>query len=143
VIAPEVPAGRPVGQTIFDHQTHRPLDDTMGGVTTGRGPLSEIEVAVLPARRAVVRRVGHQQVDWTWTAGRDIAKIVYGALPGCVARGPMATAWAGGVVMVPAVRHQLRPWEVLDVANALRRVWHIFTRSEQRVLPCARASGDR
>jgi len=133
VITPEVPAGRPVGQAIFDHQTYRYRHDTMGGVTTGRGHISQIDVAGLPARRAGVRRGGPQQVDRT--AGGDVAKIVEGALPGFVARGTMATAWAGGGVMVPAVHHQLRPWEVLEVDHTLRRVWHIVTRAEHRGLP--------
>jgi len=133
VIAPQVPAGGPVGQAVFSHQAHRQRRDPMGLVTTGRGHIAQIDVEVLPALRAVVRRVGHQKVNRT--PGGQIAKVVYGALPRCVARGKMVTAWAGGVVVVTAVRHQLRPWEVLDVDNALRRVWHVFTRSEHGVLP--------
>jgi hypothetical protein len=34
-----------------------------------------------------------------------------------------------------AVRHPVRHWEVLDVDKALRRVWHVCTRSEYGVLP--------
>ena len=105
----------------------------MGVVTTGRRYIAEIDVEVLPARRAVVRRVGHLKINRT--SGGQIAQVVQGALPTFVAIGQMVTAWAGGVLMVTAVCHQLRPWEILDVDNALRRVWHVFTWSEHGVLP--------
>jgi hypothetical protein len=69
------------------------------------------------------------------TSSRQIAKVVYGALPRLMAIGQRVTAWAGGMGVVTAVRHQVRPGEVLDVDHALSRVWHVFTRSEPRVLP--------
>ena len=37
--------------------------------------------------------------------------------------------------MVTAVRHLLRPWKIPNVDKALRRVWHVCTRSEHGVLP--------
>jgi len=63
VIAPQVPAGRAVGQAIFDHQTNRQLDDSMGVMTAARRHIAQIDVEVLAAPRAVVRRVGHQQIN--------------------------------------------------------------------------------
>jgi len=74
VIAPQVPAGGAVGQALFDHQAHRHLDHPMGGVTTGRRPIAAIEVEVLPALRAVMGRVGHQQINRT--SGGHIAQVV-------------------------------------------------------------------
>ena len=133
VITPQVPARGAVGQAIFDHQAHRHVDDPMGVVTAGRRHIAEIDVEVLPARRAVVRRVSHPKINRT--SGGQIAQVVQSPLSAFVAIGQMVTSWAGGVLMVTAVRHTLRSWEILDVDNALGRVWHVFTRSEHSVLP--------
>jgi hypothetical protein len=105
----------------------------MGVVTTGRRHLAESDGAVLTALRAVVRSVRHPKINWT--SGGPIAQVVPGALPALVTIGQMVTAWAGGGRMVTAVCHKLRPWEILDVDQAFRRVWHVFTRSEHGVLP--------
>jgi hypothetical protein len=74
VIAPQVPARGSGGQAIFDHQAHRHLDHPMGVVTTGRRHIAEIDIEVLAALRAVVRRVGHQKIKWT--SSGQIAKVV-------------------------------------------------------------------
>src|SRR2546430_17204944 len=81
----------------------------------------------------VVRRVGHQEVNRA--TGPYIAKVVQGALVGCVARGEMPTSGAGGLLIVTAIKSQLGCWEVLDVDNALGGVWHVFTRSKHGWLP--------
>jgi hypothetical protein len=54
---------------------------------------------------------------------------MYRALAGFVAIGQMRASGTGGVVMVPVVRHQERRGEILDVHNALCRIWYIVTRS--------------
>jgi hypothetical protein len=69
-----MPAGGAVGQAIFNHQAHRQLDHPMGVVTTGWRHIAEIDVEVLPALRAVVRRVGHQKINRA--ASGQIAKVV-------------------------------------------------------------------
>jgi hypothetical protein len=74
VITPQVPAGGAIGQAIFDHQAHRQLDHPMGVVTPGWRHIAEIDVEVLAALRAGVRRVGHQQINRT--SSGQIAKIV-------------------------------------------------------------------
>src|SRR5207245_1805845 len=81
----------------------------------------------------VVRRVGHQEVNRA--TGAYIAKVVQGALVGCVARCEMPTSGAGGLLIVTAIKSQLGCWEVLDVDNALGGVWHVFTRSKHGWLP--------
>ena len=65
----------------------------------------------------VVRRVGYQEIHWA--TGAYIAKVVQGALVGCVARGEMATSWAGGVLMVTAIQSQLWGWKVFDIDHTL------------------------
>jgi hypothetical protein len=104
----------------------------MGGGTAGRGHIRQIDMARLPAWRTRVRRGGHHEINRP--SGGDIAQGVSRALTGFVARGKTATSGAGGVVVVTAVRHALRLWEVLDVDKALRRVWHLCTRSKHGAL---------
>src|SRR5213083_2169810 len=91
--APEMPAGGPGGQAVFDHQAHRPLDDARRVRASRWGESAPGGAAVLPARRAVVVRLRHQQV--ARTPRGQIPTIVQGALPVCVARRRMATFWAG------------------------------------------------
>src|SRR2546427_7074936 len=81
----------------------------------------------------VVRRVGHQEVNRA--TGAYIAKVVQGALIGCVVRREMHTSGAGGLLIVTAIKSQLGCWEVLDVDNALGGVWYVFTRSKHGWLP--------
>ena len=81
----------------------------------------------------MVRRVGHQEINRT--SGGHIAQIMSRTLAGCVAIGSMTASGAGGVVVVPVVRHKGRRWEVVDVHNALCRVWDVFARSEHGLLP--------
>ena len=57
------------------------------------------------------------------------------ALATCVALGQVTASGAGTVIVVPVVRHTGRRWEVVDVHNALCRVWDVFTRSEHGLLP--------
>ena len=139
MVSPQVPTGRPVGHAVFDYQTHRPLHHTMGVMTAGWGHIGPSDVAMLLAWCTVVRGVCHQEVNRA--TGIDIAQVVQRTLPSGVARGEMGASWAGGVRMGTALRHQLRCWEVLDVDNALRRVWHVFTRSEHGVLPWEKRLG--
>jgi hypothetical protein len=102
-------------------------------MATGWSYIGQIDVAMLPAGGTVVRRVGHQEVNWA--TGAYIAKIVQGALVGGVARSEMATSRAGGLLVVTAIKPSLGCWEVLDVDKALGGVWHVFTRSEHGWLP--------
>ena len=64
-----------------------------------------------------------------------MAQIMSRTLAGFVAIGQVTASGAGGVVVVPVVRHKGRRWEVVDVNNALCRVWYVFTRSEHGLLP--------
>jgi hypothetical protein len=74
VVAPQMPTRGAVGHAIFDHQAHRHLDHPMGVVTTGRRHIAEIDIEVLVALRAVVRRVAHQKINRT--SSGQIAKGV-------------------------------------------------------------------
>jgi hypothetical protein len=97
-------------------------------MTAGWGHIGEVDVEILLALGTVVRGVRHQKVNRA-TSG-EIAEVVQRTLPGFVASGELVASWAGRVLLVPAVRHILRCWEVLDVDNPLCGVWHVYTRSE-------------
>src|SRR2546428_11422702 len=111
----------------------------MGQAAAGGRHSAEIAIAVLAALRAVVRRVAHQKINRT-SSGQS-ATVVEGALPGCVARGQRATSWAGRLRLVPAVRHGLRRWEVLNVRDTFGGVWDIRTRSEHGLRSFSRRLG--
>jgi len=133
VVAPQMPAGGAGRQAVFDHQASRHLDHTTRRMTAWQGSISQLDVNILLASRTRVRRGGHQEINWT--SGRQIAQIMERTLAGCVAGGQVTASGAGGVVVVPVVRHKGRRWEVVDVHNTLCRVWYVFTRSEHALLP--------
>ena len=133
MIVPQVPAGRPVGHVIFDHHTHGYVDHPPRVMTTGWGYIGQIDVEMLTTCATVVRRVGYQEIHWA--TGAYIAKVVQGALVGCVARGEMATSWAGGLLMITAIKAHLWDRQVCDIDKTLGGVWHVFTWSKHRWLP--------
>jgi len=134
-----MPARGAVGHAIFDHQTHRHVDDTMGVMTAGWSHIGEVDVEILRALCTVVRGVRHQEINRTTSV--DIAEVVQRTLPGFVAGGELVASWAGRVLLVTTVRHTLRCWEVLDVDNPLRWVWHVCTRSKHTWLPWGKRLG--
>src|SRR5512145_2491251 len=101
VIAPPMPAGRPVGHALFAHHTHGYVDHPLRVMTAGWGYIGQIDVAMLTTVGTGGRRVGHQEVNRA--TGAYIAQVVQEALVGFVARGEMATSWAGGLLMVTAI----------------------------------------
>src|SRR6266446_7859896 len=128
-----MPAGGAVRHAVFNHQAYRHLDHTPSRMTAWQGQIGQIDIKILLASRTIVRRVGHQEIHRT--SGGQIAQIMSRTLAGCVARGQVTASGAGGVVVVPVVRHKGRRWEGVDVHNALCRVWYVFARSEPRLLP--------
>jgi len=132
VIAPEVPTGGSVGQAIFDHHPHRQGKHAVRVMAPGGSEVGEIDVAILLARRARMRRVRHQEGNGA--TGGYIAEIVQGPLVGGGARGALATARAGRLLVVTMIQSPLRCWEVLDIDHPLGRVWHVFARSKHRWL---------
>jgi len=136
VVAPQMPTGGAVRQAVFDHQAYRHLDHTTSIMTAWQGSIRQIDVKKLLASRTIVRRVGHQEINGT--SGGQIAQIMSCTLAGFVARGLVTASGAGGVVVVPVVRHKGRRWEVVDVHNTLCRVWYVCTRSEHALLPSAK-----
>jgi hypothetical protein len=55
--------GRAIGQAIFDHQAHGHVDDSMSVMTAWRGQIGKVNVEVLATLRAIMRGVGHEQIN--------------------------------------------------------------------------------
>src|SRR5207248_7009872 len=51
VVTPQVPAGGPVGQAIFDHQPYRQINHTVGVLTAGWRQVREVGTKVLATLR--------------------------------------------------------------------------------------------
>src|SRR5205814_6330898 len=65
VVTPQVPAGGPVGQAIFDHQPYRQINHTVGVLTAGWRQGREVGTKVLATLRTGVLGIGHQQITRT------------------------------------------------------------------------------
>jgi hypothetical protein len=100
----------------------------MGVVTPWRGQIGEVDVEVLAALGAVMRRVRHQEINGATAI--QITQIVQGAVTPFVAISQMATPWAGRVLMVAIIGHELRRWKVVDIDDPFGGVWHILAGSE-------------
>jgi hypothetical protein len=54
VVAPEVPAGRTVGQAILDHEPHGEVYHVVGVLTAGWCQIGEVRAKVLATLRTVM-----------------------------------------------------------------------------------------
>src|SRR5712692_8664092 len=139
VVSPQVPAGWPVGQAVFDHQAHRHLDHTMRIMAAWQGQIGQIDVEVLMTFRTVVVRVRDQEVNRTTRV--QIPKVVQRTLPVFVAIRPMATFGAGLSLVVIAEQHDRGRREVLDVGDTFGGIWHILAWSKHPLLSWAEGLG--
>jgi hypothetical protein len=76
--------------------------------------------------------IRHQEVNRT--TGGYIAQIVQGALLAFVTRGELTAARTRRLFMVAMIKSQVRLREILDIDNALGRVWDVTTWSMHRWL---------
>src|SRR5438876_7364336 len=74
VVAPQVPTRWAVGQAVLDHEPHRQVHHAVGVLTTGWGEIGEVRVKVLTTLRAVVLRIGDDEIAWTPEV--EIAQVV-------------------------------------------------------------------
>jgi hypothetical protein len=65
VVAPEVPAGGPVGHAVLDHEPHGEVYHAVGVLTAGRGQIGEVRAEVLATLRTVMLCIGHKQIPRT------------------------------------------------------------------------------
>jgi len=74
VVTPQVPAGRTVGQAIFDDKSHRQIDHAMGVLTPRWRQIREVRIEVLLTFRTVMLRIGNHEI--TRTPEVEISQVV-------------------------------------------------------------------
>src|SRR5215210_5167986 len=77
VIAPQVPTGGLVGQTVLAHQAYRQLLDATGVKALGQGQIRQVDGEVAAAMAAVMFGVADNQIDRE--AGARVTQVVQGA----------------------------------------------------------------
>jgi hypothetical protein len=60
-----MPTGWSVGQAILNHEPHRQIDDAVGIMTARWRQIRQIEVEVLATLRAVMLRIGDDEIART------------------------------------------------------------------------------
>src|SRR5512138_3917617 len=74
VVSPQMPAGRPVGQAVLNHQPYRQIDHTMGVVPARRCQIGQVRIKVLATLGAVMLRIGDHKL--TRTRQGEVAQVV-------------------------------------------------------------------
>ena len=129
MIAPEAPTGGLVGQAIFGDQADGYGDDPLGGMAAGCGQVGGVGIEVLAALRAVVLRVGQDEI--ARPAGDEVAEVVECASEDPIAVGTMATTRARTSPEVAAPMTDLRLGQILDAGDPLGGVGQVFSGSWQ------------
>jgi hypothetical protein len=65
VVPPQMPAGRTVGQAIFDDKSHCQIDHAMGVLTPRWRQLREVRIEVLLTFRTVMLRIRDHEIPRT------------------------------------------------------------------------------
>src|SRR6266478_106536 len=133
MITPEMPTRWSVGQAIFRHHPHSQIDHPVGVVSARWSQIRQINVEVLFASVTVMRRVGHQEINWVTSA--HITQVMQRALSRFVPRGEMRAPGTRSLLLVAMIRHELGGGEVLDVGHPLGGVWYVSSRSVHNGLP--------
>src|SRR4029077_12716493 len=76
MVAPEMPTGRSIGQSILHHQPHGQTDDTVRIMTTRRSQIRNIGVERPAAFRADMLRV--HKMNISRSSGNKIAHVMQG-----------------------------------------------------------------
>lgn len=125
MVAPQVPTGGLVGQTVLGHQADSQLLDTASVQAFGQSQVGQIDAEVATAVAAPMLGGGNRQIDRTVRA--RVAQIVQGARGNSVATGAAPAAAATASRGVPAPAFDTRLGKVLDAGNALGDVGDVLT----------------
>src|SRR5262249_60902805 len=74
VVTPQVPAGGPVGQAVFDHQPYRQIHHAVRVLSAGWRQIREVRVKVLATLRTVMLRIRDDKIPRTPEV--EIAQVV-------------------------------------------------------------------
>ena len=112
MIAPQMPAGGPIGQAVFHHQPDGQRDDPMRVMAAGRRQLRLGGAEVFPADRAIVLRVSEMQI--ARSSRNQIANIVQDPGKHPIPPSRSTTLWAGQVRVIPILRDALGSRQIFD-----------------------------
>ena len=121
VVAPEVPAGGLVGQTIFGDQTDGPLLDAARVLAVGPSQVGEVAGEATATVEAAMAGERDHHLD-----GAGIAEIMEGSRAHRLATGTVATARAASGRPIVAAPFEARLGQVFDTSDALADIRNIF-----------------
>jgi hypothetical protein len=131
MVPPQVPRGRPIGQSVLDHQPHGQIHHRSGVLSPSSRQILGVRGEVNPARDAVVLRV--RQMD-VFGASLRSAQVVQRPLDHPISRSRVAALGARSAPIIP--RPPFDPWlrQVLDPLNPLRGIRDVLSGS-RHVIP--------
>src|SRR6266571_3898697 len=139
VVPPQMPAGGPVGQAIFDHQSYRQIHHAVGVVTARWRQIGEVRIEVLATLGAVMLRIGNHKI--TRTPHVEIALVVQRPMRLLVPIGRVTTARTRLPNVVATIRDDLGLRQVCGHRDPFARVGSVFTWTEHRVALLAQRLG--
>src|SRR5215510_11837423 len=139
VVPPQVPAGGPVGQAIFDHQPYRQINHAVGVLPAGWRQVREVGAQVLATLRTVMLGIGHKQV--TRTPHVEIPQIMERPMRLLVPIGRVTTTRARLPEVVATVRDDLGLWQVGGCGDPGAWVGAVLTWTVHRVALLAQRCG--
>src|SRR5438093_10410675 len=117
MVAPQVPTGGLVGQTVVGHQADSELLDAAGVQAFGQSQVGQIDAEVATAVGTAMLGIGNNQLDRTVRA--RVAQVVQGARGNRIAPSAAAAAAATACRVVAASTFNTRRGKILDAGNAL------------------------
>src|SRR5262245_32336135 len=139
VVAPQVPTGRAVGQTVFDHDANRQINHPVGILTARRGQIREVSAKVLATLRTVVLRIRNHEI--TRTPQVEIPQIMQRPLELLVPIGRVTTPRARLPDVVATVGDDLGLGQVCGGDDPSAWVGSVLTWTTHRVALLAQRFG--
>src|SRR5262245_38241319 len=131
VVAPEVPAGGPVGQAILDHEPYRQIHHAVGVLSARWRQIREVRVKVLATLRTVVLRIRDHEI--TRTPQVEIAQVMQRPSGLLVPIGRVTTAWTWLPEVVATVEDDLGLWQICGCGDPGAGVGSVLPWTEHRV----------
>ena len=128
VVAPQVPGGGLVGQTVLDHHADSQVLDAARVLAFGPSQVGQVSREVVVAVAAVMFGEGNQEVDGA--TGAWVAQVVQGTGIDGVASSTVTTARAATGWVVAAAVFDAWLGKILDGGNTLGNIGDIFAWSE-------------
>src|SRR5260370_13313874 len=125
VVAQQLPAGRTVGQTIFDYQSQRQINHAVGVLTARWRQIRQVSIEVLTTFRTVMLRIRDHEI--TRTPHGEIPEVVQCPLGLLVPIGRVTTAWTRLPRVVATIGDDLWRWQVCNRCNPFGGIGSIGT----------------